>query len=130
MIEWIFKEFFAFDNILSLRLKIHWCENGTYSTIAQEVDFFMGVRDVYQMFVVYPNVALSCVIDFKKIQKSLSEEEKTFFFRGIIDCVVFDQHNNYKPIKGLSRCWIDTSACWQYCNAISAWSQSVWCNCF
>lgn len=65
----------------------------------QELEFFMGVREVFQMFVVYPNVALSCVISFEKIQTSLSQEEKSFFFRGIIDCVVFDQHNNYKPTK-------------------------------
>jgi hypothetical protein len=65
----------------------------------QEIDFFMGVREVFQMFVVYPNVALSCVIDFDKIKENLSIDEKNFFFRGILDCVVFDQHNSYKPIK-------------------------------
>lgn len=65
----------------------------------QEIEFFMGVREVFQMFVVYPNVALSCVIDFEKIKNGLSQEERSFFFRGIIDCVVFDQHNNYKPTK-------------------------------
>ena len=65
----------------------------------QEMQFFMGVRDVFQTFVVYPNVSLSCVIDFEKIKNDLSPEERSFFFRGIIDCVVFDQHNRYKPIK-------------------------------
>jgi hypothetical protein len=65
----------------------------------QEIDFFMGVRDVYPMFTVYPNVALSCVIDFEKVKDGLSLEEKEFFFKGIIDCVVFDHHNSYKPTK-------------------------------
>ena len=65
----------------------------------QEVDFFMALREIFQMFVVYPNVALSCLIDFDKIKDSLSLEEKSFFFKGIIDCVVFDQHNSYKPIN-------------------------------
>lgn len=64
----------------------------------QEIDFFMAVRELFQMFIVYPNVALSCIIDFEKIKGELSQEEKAFFFRGIIDCVVVDQHNNYKPI--------------------------------
>jgi hypothetical protein len=65
----------------------------------QEIEFFMAVREVFQMFVVYPNVAISCLIDFDKIKNDLSLEEKSFFFKGIVDCVIFDQHNNYKPIK-------------------------------
>lgn len=65
----------------------------------QEIEFFMGVREVYPMFTAYQNVALSCVMDFEKIKDSLSPEEKEFFFKGIIDCVVFDQHNSYKPTK-------------------------------
>lgn len=65
----------------------------------QEIEFFMGVREIYQMYVVYPNVALSCVIDFNKVKDNLAPEERDFFFKGIIDCVVFDQHNNYMPIK-------------------------------
>ncbi|MFM7573549.1 MAG: hypothetical protein ACKO4S_10535 [Snowella sp.] len=64
----------------------------------QEFDFFMAVRDLYQHYTIYPNVALSCVIDSKKIRSQISKEEYNFFFKGIIDCVVFDQHNNYKPI--------------------------------
>jgi hypothetical protein len=51
------------------------------------------------MFVVYPNVALSCLINFDKIKNNLSEEEKSFFFKGIVNCVVFEQHNSYKPTK-------------------------------
>lgn len=65
----------------------------------QEVDFFMAVRELFQMYVVYPNVALSCMISFDKIKNNLSQEEKSFFFKGIVDCVVFDQHNSYKPIN-------------------------------
>jgi hypothetical protein len=65
----------------------------------QEVELFMSIREVFQMYVVYPNVGLSCVVNFDKLKNSLSQEEKSFFFRGIIDCVVFDQHNDYKPIK-------------------------------
>ena len=65
----------------------------------QEIDFFMAVRYLFQNHIIYPNVALSCVIDSKKIRSQISKEEYNFFFKGIIDCVVFDQHNNYKPIK-------------------------------
>lgn len=65
----------------------------------QEIDFFMAVREVFQMYMVYPNVALSCIIDYEKIKEHLTKEEKHFFFRGIIDCIIFDQYNNYKPIQ-------------------------------
>ena len=64
----------------------------------QEISFFMALRDVFQLFTVYPNVALSCLIDYEQIKHSLSAEEREFFFKGIVDCVVFDHHNNYKPI--------------------------------
>ena len=65
----------------------------------QEEEFFMGVREAFPMYTVYPNVALSCVINFDKIKIHLSQEERAFFFKGIIDCVVFDHHKNYKPTR-------------------------------
>jgi len=65
----------------------------------QEFEFYIAVREVFQMYVVYPNVALSCVVDFKKIKPHLTQAERDFFFKGIIDCVVFDYHDDlYKPI--------------------------------
>jgi hypothetical protein len=76
-------------------------ENHTNSLFKshQELEFFMAVREIFQMYIVYPNVALSCLINFDKIKDNLLQEERNFFFRGIVDCVVFDQHDNYKPIK-------------------------------
>ena len=65
----------------------------------QEEEFFMGVREAFPMYTVYPNVALSCVINFDKIKIHLSQEERAFFFKGIIDCVVFDHHKSYKPTR-------------------------------
>src|SRR5262249_24300521 len=64
----------------------------------QEVEFFMAVRNSFQMFTVYPNAALSCIINFEGIKDNLSSEERDFFFRGIVDCVVFDHHDEYKPL--------------------------------
>jgi hypothetical protein len=64
----------------------------------QEKNFFDAVRDIYQSFTIYPNVALSCVIDKDKIEPHLSEKECWFFLTSSIDCVVFDNFNNYKPI--------------------------------
>ncbi|MGK7878765.1 MAG: DUF2726 domain-containing protein [Crocosphaera sp.] len=64
----------------------------------QEIDFFMALRDVYPSYSIYPNVALSCVIDFEKIKSSLSQEQTNFFFKAVIDCVVFNQYENYQPM--------------------------------
>ena len=65
----------------------------------QEHDFFMAVREVFPMYTVYPNVAISSLIDFEKISPSLSYDEKEYFFKSIVDCVVFDHHKNYIPIN-------------------------------
>ena len=58
----------------------------------------MAVRDVFPMFMAYPNVALSTLIDFDKIQSVLSSDERNYFFTAVVDCVVFDQHKEYTPI--------------------------------
>jgi hypothetical protein len=64
----------------------------------QEHDFFMAVREVFQMYMVYPNVALSALINFDEVQSDLSSDEKNYFFTAVLDCVVFDQHKEYIPI--------------------------------
>ena len=76
----------------------------------QEVDFFMAVREVYATYLVYPNVALSCLIAYERIKEHLSAEERQYFFRGIVDCVVFDQHEGYRPLYffELDSRWHDT----------------------
>jgi hypothetical protein len=87
--------------------KIHVTENknvsATNHTISlfksqQEHDFFMAVRDVFPMYMVYPNVALSTLINFDEIQANLSSDEKNYFFTAVVDSVVFDQHKEYIPI--------------------------------
>lgn len=64
----------------------------------QEEELFMAAREVFATYLVYPNVALSTVIDFDAIRSELSRAERQYFFRGVIDCVVFDQHNGYRPL--------------------------------
>ncbi len=63
----------------------------------QEVDFFMAVRTVFATYFVYPNVALHSILDYEKIKAALNAEERAYFFRATVDCVVFDQHNHYRP---------------------------------
>ncbi len=64
----------------------------------QEADFFLAVREVYATYFVYPNVALSCLIDYDALKDHLTGAERQYFFRGIVDCVVFDQHDGYRPL--------------------------------
>jgi len=65
----------------------------------QEYRFYRAVREVFQSFMVFPNVGINTVINFDTIKNELSQEERRFYFMGLIDCVVIDQENDYKPIK-------------------------------
>ena len=51
------------------------------------------------MFLVIPNVSLNAVLDFDQIKNSLSAEERKYFFSALLDCVVIDTEDNYKPIR-------------------------------
>lgn len=64
----------------------------------QEAAFFYAVRTVFQTYTPYPNVALSSLIDFEAIRDYLSEAERAYFFKGIVDCVLFDPHDDYRPV--------------------------------
>lgn len=64
---------------------------------AQEKEFFDAVRVVYPQFIVYPNVAVSSILNFESIKTLLSDEEKNYFFMAIVDCVVFDYQQLYLP---------------------------------
>jgi hypothetical protein len=77
--------------------------NGAPKTInlfksPQERYFFEAMRAAYPTYHPYPNVALSCILDFKKIEDLLTPGEKKFYFKSIIDCVVFDSTKEYKPL--------------------------------
>jgi hypothetical protein len=63
----------------------------------QEENFYEAVRRVFPTYYPYPNVALSCVLDYQAIKDQLSEKTKTYFFQAIIDSVVFDVGSGYEP---------------------------------
>jgi hypothetical protein len=63
----------------------------------QETTFFRAVREVFPTYLVYPNVALSCLVDFEAVRPHLDAAARRYFFRGVVDCVVFDQHDAYRP---------------------------------
>lgn len=64
----------------------------------QEENFFEAIRKAFPTYHPYPNVALSCVLDFNEVSKSLTKTQKEYFFRAIIDSVVFDSSDNYQPM--------------------------------
>ena len=65
----------------------------------QEYLFFKAAREVFPTFFVIPNVALNAVINYDIIKGSLSKEEKEYFFKALIDCVIIDTEKDYKPMK-------------------------------
>ena len=64
----------------------------------QEKEFFEAVKDAFPMYLVYPNVALSSIVDFGLVKDRLSPAERAYFFQATVDCVVFDYHRElYQP---------------------------------
>ncbi|MDW5418943.1 DUF2726 domain-containing protein [Iodobacter sp. CM08] len=59
--------------------------------------FFEAVRDAFPTYHPYPNIALSTILDFKAIDNQLSPQEKEYFFKALIDSVVFDTRHGYEP---------------------------------
>jgi len=64
----------------------------------QEKQFFDALKNTFTSFHIYPNVAISCLLNWNLLKSDLTEEEKKYFFSGIIDVVVFDQVKGFKPI--------------------------------
>ena len=63
----------------------------------QERNFFRAVVSSFPNYHTYPNVAVSCLVDFESIRSKLTNNERNYFFTSIVDCVVFDISDGYKP---------------------------------
>ena len=63
----------------------------------QEQNFFEAVREAFPTYHPYPNVSVSCILDFDAVKAQLSQPERDYFFRAIVDCVVFDTKDGYEP---------------------------------
>ncbi len=64
----------------------------------QEIEFYYALRDYYPNHLIYPNVSLSCIIDYNNIKNNLTDEELDYFLKAIVDCVIFKQEdNNFYP---------------------------------
>jgi hypothetical protein len=64
----------------------------------QEIEFFIALKEAFPTYQIYPNVAISCLLNWGIIKHDLSEEEKAYYFKAIVDFVVFDQAEGYMPI--------------------------------
>jgi hypothetical protein len=64
----------------------------------QEIELFTALSKVFDTYQIYPNVAISCLLYYEGLKTSLSNEERDFFFKGVVDFVVFDQAEGYKPV--------------------------------
>lgn len=64
----------------------------------QETEFFLALKRVFDTYQVYPNVALSTILDYDSIKNNLNYKENDFFLKTTIDFVVFEPFDNYFPI--------------------------------
>ena len=75
---------------------------GTPMTISmfkspQEENFHKAIREVFPTFNPVANVAFSTFISFDSIKFRLSNKEQEYFKKAVLDCVVYDNLDNYKP---------------------------------
>lgn len=64
----------------------------------QERVFFETLRRMFPTHLVYPNAALSATLDFESIEKTLSEAERRYFFQALVDAVVVDPLDAFRPV--------------------------------
>jgi|GEM_PF-1216509 len=64
----------------------------------QETEFYFALKRVFDTYLVYPNIAISSILDFESIKDELDSLEKKFFFETSIDFAVFEPFKNYIPI--------------------------------
>ena len=64
----------------------------------QEKEFYQSVKAGYPQHLVCANVSLNAVIELDLIRHILSEREIRFFYRALLDTVVFDPKNDYLPV--------------------------------
>ncbi|EQB2605059.1 DUF2726 domain-containing protein [Aeromonas salmonicida] len=62
-----------------------------------ESEFYQALKNVFPTYFIYPNVALSNIFEFDKIQEHLEVNSKNYFFKAIIDFVVYDPTDNHTP---------------------------------
>jgi very-short-patch-repair endonuclease len=79
----------------------------------EERKLFLAMRQIFDTYFVYPNVAMSNVVNFDMISNQLTQQEKTYFYKSVIDFVVFDQLKGYQPVY-----FIELDSVWHDLNKV------------
>ena len=64
----------------------------------QEIEFFYALKRTFETYQIYPNVSISCLLNWGLLKNDLTDDERKYFFTGIIDFVIFDQAEGFKPL--------------------------------
>lgn len=64
----------------------------------QEKLFFFALRNCFPTHFIYPNIALSTIINSAIVDNILTNSEKRFFYNTTIDFIVVDQFTDFKPV--------------------------------
>jgi very-short-patch-repair endonuclease len=64
----------------------------------QERVFFEALRTAFPTHLVYPNAALNAVLNYERLQKKITQAERDYFFRALIDAVVVDPLDDLRPV--------------------------------
>src|SRR3546814_2318954 len=64
----------------------------------QEENFNNALRDVFPSYLPYPNVAMSCVVNFNAIHNELKLGQKEYFFKSVVDSVLFALDASQEPL--------------------------------
>lgn len=64
----------------------------------QEKQFFQALINNFPSYNVFPNVAISCLLNWEALKPLLTAEERKLFFTGIVDFVIFDRAQDLLPV--------------------------------
>ncbi|MBO1897586.1 DUF2726 domain-containing protein [Shewanella sp. BF02_Schw] len=60
--------------------------------------FYQALRDIYPTLFTYPNVALKNIFDYEQIENSLTKSQQDFYFKGVVDFVVYEPDGLQNPL--------------------------------
>lgn len=64
---------------------------------SQELEFYQALKNLYPNYFIYPNVALSNIFNFDDICNNISSKQQDYFFKAVIDFVVYDPSDLHIP---------------------------------
>lgn len=64
----------------------------------QEKQLFQALINNFPSYNVFPNVAISCLLDWEALKPQLTTEERQLFLTGIVDFVIFDRAQDLLPV--------------------------------